>query len=340
MNDMTKITVLVLVVILIISLTMSVQFISEIKQISDDGSVWLNEDSIPDHHFVVITDNLDSYARNIFHEGIEEAAELQNAVIETYEVETDLKADALEKAFELAWLIKADGIIVNLSDNNAAEKWITATYEKNIPIIVSGNDAYNSNKDAYVGTNKYTLGETFAGLVESASEGQGEAAIILSKEYGDSQNSIANNFITGFNEYIENVVDVTLNSVSYSSEERAELIVYNLIDANPALDTIVCTDPNDGIKAAKVVIDLNLVGDIKIVTSSDLPEIIDYIHKGIVDSSIVENHGLIGYQSVMSLSNLLDGKRISSYISIPIDIIDASTLSAADSSKDRANNTN
>jgi len=82
-----------------------------------------------------------------------------------------------------------------------------------------------------------------------------------------------------------------------------------------AINTIVFTDPEDTIAAAQTLVDLNLVGLIRIIGFGADPGVIESLRKGIISASVVINPERIGYEAVHSLAAL----RTTGYTSASID---------------------
>lgn len=295
------------------------------------GNGMLKQGNQPIYHFAVIADDVDSYSWNTFMAGVEDEASKKNIVIEISEVKDPYDNNALVKTFEMARLSKVDGVMVRLSNNNLAHDEIQKCYEEGIKVITIGNDSPESKRDAYIGTNKFNLGKITASLLtmaDSANE-QLDVLLILGSEFTGVSGASSNSYLNGIHETVKNSEIVDQLYVEYASEKRAELIVNDSIYYKN-IDAIICTDPIDSLRAIKVLIDLNKVGQVHFIGSSDLPEIVDYIKKGTIESSVVEDYEMMGNTAVEVLYQLLDQHRQSAYISIPIKVIDRESLSVTE----------
>jgi ribose transport system substrate-binding protein len=92
-------------------------------------------------------------------------------------------------------------------------------------------------------------------------------------------------------------------------------------DGNLALNAIVFTDPADTIAAAQTLVDLNLVGRMRVIGFGADAGVAESIQKGIISSSVVINSDKIGYEAVRSLAAMRTTGYTSTSIDTGIDII-------------------
>jgi ribose transport system substrate-binding protein len=101
----------------------------------------------------------------------------------------------------------------------------------------------------------------------------------------------------------------------------AEDLLYRLFRTHPDINTVVFTDPNDTIAAAQTLIDMNLVGRVRIIGFGSDPGIQEGIRKGVIACSVVFNPERIGYEAVQSLAALRRTGYTSTSIDTGIEII-------------------
>lgn len=279
----------------------------------------------PEYHFAIISDDITSYSWSSLIDGIKTKAKEKNVVIEVYEIIDIHNENEVAKTFEMVMLSKVDGVMVELSDNDIARKEIIGAQENGVKVITIGNDSPESKRDAYVGTNKFNMGSMTASLLIENGQEEQDVLLILGREFTELSGASSNNYLNGLHEKVKSTTVIDMLYVEHTSEKRAELIVNDSLKYRN-IDAIICTDPVDSLRAIKVLVDLNLVGEIQFVASSDLPEVLEYIEKGTIGSSVVEDFEIMGSTSVEVLYQLLDENRQSGYISIPIKIIDKSNI--------------
>lgn len=290
--------------------------INQVKLIETENSV------SSEFHLAIITDDVDSYAFDKFISGVDTSIEKFGSIYEIYEV-GDL---TLEDVINMVIITEVDGVVFRLSDNALASAAIDKCKQEGIPVVAVGNDAPESLRDFYIGTNKFNLGRHAANLAIKAISGTGNVGIILGSEYRDEKAIATNNFVNGIQDIVTKTDGITLKTIAYTKDVRAELLMDELLDMNEPIDVLICTDPVDVNRIIRVLVDRNRVGDLKIVASGDTTEIIDGIQKKLITASIVEDYAELGALSVYYLNQVIEGERVSTYINVPFETIHQSNL--------------
>lgn len=308
MRKWIKLLEAVIVVSLIVISFISINSINQLRAARYSGSI----DKA--HHFAIVTDEVSSYAFNKFIEGIDSIIDDHDAVFEVYEVGVQ-SSDAI---FDMIQLTEVDGVILKLSNNNAYSSQINAFKANGINVVAIGNDAPESDRDLYVGTNKFQLGKEAAALSALATDRQGRVAVILGNEYLDDKAVATNNFVNGLYEGVKDYNSLSISTIQYSTNLRAEIIVDEILGGTETIDVIICTDPLDVNRVMRVLVDRNMVGSIKVIANGNTPEIVEYIRKNLVYASLVEDYEELGRLSIEYLDKLNKEQVVSSYINIPI----------------------
>ena len=276
------------------------------------------DDMIPDYrHVAIVTDDVTSYAYDRFVNGVENAKSLYNIVYEIYDVGTL----PLEDVFRMISITEVDGVILRLSNNGIATEAINKCAELGIFVITIGNDAPDSNRDVYIGTNKFNLGRHAAQLALEAISNEGNIGILLGSEYLDESSIATNNFVNGIQEVVSKSEGVSLSTIKYTHTVRAELHMDALLDEVGSVDVLICTDPVDVNRIIRVLVDRNRVGEIKIIASGDTQEILEGIEKELIYASIVEGFTEIGEYAVYYLDQLVLNEGVSSYVNVPFETL-------------------
>ena len=305
--------------IVIALLTLSIVTFNKINQVKliETESIISSE-----FHLAIITDNVDSYAFDKFIAGVDASIEKFGSIYEIYEV-GEL---TLDDVINMVIITEVDGVVFRLSDNALASAAIDKCKKEGIQVVAVGNDAPESMRDFYIGTNKFNLGRHAANLAIKAIEGSGNVGIILGSEYVDENAIATNNFVNGIQDIVTKNGGITLKTIAYTKDIRAELLMDEILDMNEPIDVLICTDPVDVNRIIRVLVDRNRVGDLKIVASGDTTEIIDGIQKKLITASIVEDYAELGALSVYYLNQVIEGERVSTYINVPFETIHQSNL--------------
>ncbi len=274
------------------------------------------------YHFAIITDDLNSYAYESFISGVEVAIKELDSVYEVYEVGNN----SLQDVIDMVVITQVDGVILRLSNNEVASEAIDKCKNEGIGVITVGNDAPDSLRDVYIGTNKYNLGRHAATLAVKSVDGPVNIGVILGSEYIDEETIATNNFINGIQDIVTKNEKVNLSVIKYSNSIRAELLMDDILNDETPINVLICTDPVDVNRIIRVLVDRNKVGDIKIIASGDTAEIKDGIEKRLITASIVEDYSEIGNLSVYFLNRVIKGEGVSTYVNVPFETLEQRNL--------------
>jgi ribose transport system substrate-binding protein len=269
------------------------------------------------YHVALVSDTVESYGTDQFLQGIQGSLKDFDAVLETY----DAQSTSLEAIFDMILLTDVDGVILKLDHNAAVAQWIDRLKSEGIFVVTVGNDAPNTGRDVYVGTNKYNMGKQASKIALSLFPNENvDVGVVLGPEYEQGETSSPNNFLGGIYDTIGEASAGAVAFVGYSQQMRAEIIVDDILKHFPSVGVVICTDPVDAVRTARVLVDKNKVGALKIIAGGETPELDDSLNQGIISATLIEDYQQLGYMSISYLSQLLKGEEITSYVNIPIEI--------------------
>ncbi|MBN2260604.1 MAG: substrate-binding domain-containing protein [Clostridiales bacterium] len=284
---------------------------------SDDKSLL-----IPKYHVAFFHDDNDRYNFDFFKSEFIEEGKQNEIVADFYEV---VSSESVEYAFKSAWMTNVDVILIKVSNIDELSEYIIESENREIKIVIIGNDLPESNRDTYIGVNKYQLGKNSIELIERSNVENKIVGVILGSEYGIKTGAYQNSYLNALQEFSNQNDDIWIAQVEYSAEKRAELIVQDWI-INNKVNFIICTDVVDSVRVVNTLIDLNAISDVSVITNGKTDEIIEYIQKGTVHGSIFIDYEKGIKQAVKLVVDLSNSKRVSSYIPINIEIIDDSNI--------------
>ena len=90
------------------------------------------------------------------------------------------------------------------------------------------------------------------------------------------------------------------------------------------MQVVPVTCLNDTLAALQAIINLNLVGQLQVVGFGVTDTIVDYLDRGVLDSSIAVNPQRIGIESVRVLSELMTTGNAPGYVDTGVEIIEGS----------------
>lgn len=270
----------------------------------------------PDYHFAVIApSSYDSFWNDV-KKGTFKAAKDFNVAVEFNSPRfTNLEEEL--QYLNIAIASNVDGIATHVLDEAKFTPVINKAISNNIPVVTVESDAKTSNRMAYIGNNNYQVGNVGGKMITNATSGKAKVAIILngySPEAGDVSQNLR---VTGFKDAVKDLngnVDIEAIRISGMGIFSAGEIANELITNNPQINAIFCTNPRDTLGATQMVVDLNKVGQIKVVGYGSYSEVLRYIDKGVIYGSVVSNPGEMGYNCIKSLVEIKKTKRTSAYV--------------------------
>lgn len=285
---------------------------------------------IPEQQYVIITDDEESYTHVTFMEGVKAVSERLNVVVKIEPIEDSTNEDEIEDAFKASMYAHVDGIVVKLANNERAETYIKKSEERGIPVVVVGNDSIMSERSAYIGTNKYNLGLSVGELIVS-DEAAENVLIVFDFDYTDKKGAAANNYLNGFLSAVKESDGRKIQTLFLEENQRIESAVKFVLDQDQDQpDYIIATDPINSLRVTKALIDLNEIGNIKIITSSQHPDLVNYLKKGTIVASAVEDFQLIGSGAIQTIYELGHQRSASAYQAIPFKIMGQETAGELD----------
>jgi len=270
----------------------------------------------PDHHFVVIAQSTDDPFWGAVKKGAFGAAKDLNVAVE-FNGPRFTNMDEELQFLNIAIASNVDGIAVHVLDEVSFTPVIDRAVTYGIPVITIENDAGKSKRASYIGSNDFQLGQVGGKLMNEAITGKVKGAIILNT-FSESSGNVAQNIkITGFRDAFKESPDkLEIKTIRFSRMGilTAGEITSEIISNYPDINAIFCTNAQDTLGAAQVVVDLNKVGDIAIVGYGDLPEIGRYVENGVLYGTVVSDPVNMGYESIKALVELKKNRAISSYV--------------------------
>lgn len=316
-----------ILVMLLIALVSYIGFITYQIRSAETGAGTLFT-QIPEQQYVIITDDEESYTHVTFMEGVNAVSERLNVVVKIESIGDSTNEDEIEDAFKASMYAHVDGIVVKLASNDRAEAYIKKSEEWGIPVVVVGNDSIMSERSAYIGTNKYNLGLSVGELILS-DEAAEKVLIVFDFDYTDKKGAAANNYLNGFLSAVKESDGRKIQTLFLEENQRIESAVKSVLDQDQP-DYIIATDPINSLRVTKALIDLNEIGNVKIVASSQHPDLVNYLKKGTIVATAVEDYQLIGSGAIQTIYELGHQRSASAYQAIPFKIMGQETAGELD----------
>ncbi len=321
MRNLVKVTLTFLIIIALGALTASIYYYSII--LADAGGSQDNNEKPTLVITLIMSSNDSEYSKNI-QQGVRDAANENNAAVVFHEIDTFAGTLGFADFIEIARLADHDAVITSGEFSTEFVESVDLTVSEKIPVIITGFEDIQSNRDAFVGTNQYEFGTIAATLAADATylDGYANLAVINTRVNATEEDQIDKR-IAGLTGKLQTIENMRLITVSNSSSEiiGAEDVTQDILREFPSVNVIFCMNARDTIAAAQAVVDRNKVGDVKIIGTDVTPEILDFIDKGIIYGVIDRNGKEIGRQAVEGILYILDDELQSSYVNVEMEVV-------------------
>lgn len=275
----------------------------------------------PRYHFgLYLPGNRDAFFAEVVR-GAERAASETGSVVSIHSIDP--------ASFELAMASYAglDGAVVcPYLEDGIARAHLSKLTAARIPVVLINHNVPNEQPWPFVGANSFDVGRRMGSAVRDGNRDGIRLAVVYSEK--------APGFLAE-RELVEMGITAALEGRTAGpiaglrtglNPMDAEELIYGLFRTASPINTLVFTDAIDTAAAAQALIDLNLVGRVRIVGFGSDNSIRDYIRKGIIAGSVVLDPDRIGYRAVKSLAELADSGYTSTVVDAGVGLVDRSGL--------------
>lgn len=273
----------------------------------------------PKYHFVIITqDNSDPFWTK-FKKGAAKAGAKRNVFVEFINIkykDVTLTANAVERAI----LSDVDGIAIQPFDVKSSTDILKKAMDVGIKTITYENDVFYIPELPTVGSNSYEVGFASGEMAAAASGGKANIAVMVNDPGVKDSKQYNNIKFQGLLEAISKYPGMTVKQIYTLDTKMFEVdkLTTSILTENPEIDLIVCSDSVNTPGVAQVVIDSGKVGNIKIIGYGAMPQTMSYINDGVMYGTIAADSYSIGYNTVIQLADLCEGKQISEFYNTDI----------------------
>lgn len=269
----------------------------------------------PKYHIQLIVQDTDEYFWTMFRSGATAASE-EFGVYTEFVTISQRNVDDLRVAMEMGVNSGVDGIALQAADSQQTSLMVDDAKEHGVEILTYENDNYQIQNTPMVGTNSYSLGGITGDLAIEATGGYANVAVIINNEGDQGDVQYNNMLIQGLRDSLIGHNAMTFDSINNiykinATLFEAEKIATSIFDEPNRFDAIICFDESSTPGIAQMLVDNNLVGDIKLIGYGLMPRTMDYIKRGVIYATVCPDAYQIGYKAVKQLTESLDGTQIS-----------------------------
>lgn len=234
--------------------------------------------------------------------GFEDAGKLYG-VKTVYTGSTQYDVNQEVTALEQVIAKKPAGIAVSCMNPDAFEAPIKKAMDKGIPVVTFDADSPKSGRYSFLATgNEYAGSVAAKALAEQIGPSGGQVVIITLPAQLNHEQRVA-----GFKKALEseysNLKLVQVGNGKHDQTEAARVLA-GMLQANPDIKGVFCTDAISGVGAATAVKEADKVGQVKIVSFDTDKGTLDAIKAGVISASIAQGTYIMGYQSMNFLYHI------------------------------------
>lgn len=273
----------------------------------------------PKYHFVIIThDNNDPFWAK-FKKGATEASLSRNVFVEFVDVKYK-DAGLIANAVDRAILSDVDGLALQPFDVKHSSEMLLKARDAGITTITFENDVYYIPDFPTVGSNSYEVGFASGEMAAAASDGKANIAVLINDTGEQDSKQYKNIKFQGLLEAISQYPEMSITQMYTLDTKMFEVdkLTTSILTENPEIDLIICADSENTPGVAQVVIDSGKVGNIKIIGYGTMAQTMKYIKDGVIHGTITADSYAIGYNTVLQLADVSDGKQISEFYNTDI----------------------
>jgi ribose transport system substrate-binding protein len=204
----------------------------------------------------------------------------------------DYDMTAMVNAFEQAIAEKPDGINV-VGFDPALEPSIKQAIDAGIPVMTLDAEVYGSSRYTFLGTGNYNAGRVGAKTLAEAIGGKGKVALITKVGQSNLEERIQ-----GYkDEFAENYPDISVEQIIDDQSDSAKAAdgLKAVLQRVPDLAGVGCVEAAGGVGAATAVKELDMVGEVVIVSMDRDDGTLKFIEDGVIYASVAQKTGLMTF---------------------------------------------
>jgi ABC-type sugar transport system substrate-binding protein len=283
----------------------------------------LNDDLVleedREHYYAVVLDIEKNLSNTEIREGIIVASDFNQSFVDFFELNTKSEYDVAH-TFQKIWYTEPDGIIIYLRNNQLVNEYVKESVLRGIEVVLVGQDDPASTRSAYIGTNKWELGQTTASVTKEFHDFNKDLIFVLRDQVTPFDSAAESNFINGFMVGM-NSLDIVVDPYFYNSDEKSIETLTQEIFTNHEEGTIIITDPEDSLKAVKVLIDFNKMRNFEVISKGDLDAILEYVDRSTIYATIDVDYYQLGVDACNMMYSLLTDGNLSTFQNVEIEVI-------------------
>jgi ABC-type sugar transport system, periplasmic component len=275
------------------------------------------------YHCAFIAEAYDDPFWNSIYKGAKEEGEKENIYVENYGEKLSLRYTVDEK-IQMALAASVDAIIIEGNDTVNTTNLINKAIDKGIVVVTVYQDQAQSKRRSFVGINKFNMGYNLCAKAYNCLENDNDEIMVLYDRSStvNPENTILNSGIKKFlNERSSKAklnTQIIDSTETYNTEEQIRELLRN-VSTRPRV--LICTNLIQTKCAYQTVVDLNCVGDVKILGFYTSRSILEAIDKGVIEATLMVDTFQMGEKAGDCVAEFLKAGYVSDYVAVNTHIV-------------------
>lgn len=220
---------------------------------------------------------------------------------------------------------QVSAIAISATDQEALVAPVERAIRAGIPVTVFDSAVNITNYVSFIATDNYAAGCTGARTLAGFIAARGKAGMVMQKPGGTSTVLREQGFAATIAKEFPNI-QIVARQYGMADPERSRAAAEDILTANPDLAGIFASSEAASIGSIQAIKNRNLSGKVKLVTFDFSKAHVDALRDGTVNAMLVQNPYQLGYQSVKSLVEKLNGHTPPKKIELPVRVIEKADL--------------
>lgn len=270
------------------------------------------------YHCAFITSSVTAFWDSAFEAAREEG--IPNGIyVEDFGKNLDLTYTTNE-LLKMAIAANVDAIIIEADGNYSTALLMNKAVDAGIAVSTIYRDNMTSERYSYTGINNVTIGYDYGTLaLKYADSTDSNVMVLLDSQEQDTESRL---LISGIGKALEEQrSDMKLDTMKLdnSSTFEVEESIREFLKSNHnKTDIIICTTLQQTQFASQIAVDLNYVGDFKIIGSYQNDSVLEYLSSGVISANIVIDAAQMGKRAVDNLAEYLEYGHTSDYSQVDV----------------------
>lgn len=226
---------------------------------------------------------------------------------------------------------KVDALILAASDYKALVGVTEKAYDRGIPVIIIDSEVDTDKIHSYIATDNFEAGQKAGETLVNIAGTNCKVAIISFVKGTRNAEQREEGLMSIINKYPN--IKIISREYCLSDVKLAYNLTKKIISNYDDIDAIVALNEIASEGVAQAVNEMNLSGKVKIVAFDSTLQEINFLEKGVIQATVIQNPFSMGYLGVKYAVEAMKGKQIEKRIYTDSKVIDKNNMYFPDNQK-------